>query len=119
MGTEVGEPAGPSTWTEARTARLASRRRTLKLLRRSPQQSVRFQMSTLWTFWRPPRSTCHQAWGSRPVWVTEPAAQLPLVLPSMALLAGPPQPGSLDWVAGLFWARFVSPEPAPTTSVAL
>src|SRR5258708_916071 len=31
-----------------------------------------------------PRSTCHQAFVSKPVWVTEPPPQFPLVFPSTA-----------------------------------
>src|SRR5882724_3329551 len=53
-----------------------------------------------------PRSTCHHAWFSTAVCVTEPAAQLPLVLPSTARSAVPPQ-AVLDCVAVLFNAKFV------------
>src|SRR5207244_1199294 len=114
-GTVVGKPACPATLALATTARLLSSSSTLKLLRRSPQQSVRFQTSTLCTDCRLPRSTCHQAWASKPVWVTDPWAKLPSVLPSTALLGGPPKPGSLDCVADLLRARLVRAEGMPHT----
>ena len=51
---------------------------------RAPQQSVRFHTTTELTVAEAPKSTCHQAFRSRFVAVTDPSGKIPSVLPSTA-----------------------------------
>ena len=64
------------------------------------QQSLRFKRLTPPTDCVAPRSTCHQAFWSSPVWEIEPAKYEPLVLPSTALAAGASNAVE-DWAAAL------------------
>src|ERR1039457_4368007 len=90
---------------------------TQKSFRREPQQSVRFQMTMLLMAAEAPKSTCHHAFGSRLVAVTEPSEKFPSVLPSTAAAAlSVGYPGSvLLWVAALPCARFETSGGVPNT----
>src|SRR5690242_19688652 len=68
-------------------------------------ESVRLHTVTVETAAAEPKSTCHHGWVERLVWVTEPFANTPLVLPSTAR-AATAVPLVLDWVAVLPRARF-------------
>src|ERR1017187_2888186 len=57
---------------------------TQKSPSRAPQQSVRFHTTTELTVAEAPKSTCHQAFRSRFVAVTDPSGKIPSVLPSTA-----------------------------------
>ena len=98
------EKLAPGNWELSRkkvssqeTSRSSSRMVTVKFVRRSEQQSRRFQRTTDWIEKVSWRSSSHQL-GAPLVWVIEPSPQLPLVLPSMARIGSPPQPIE-DWVA--------------------
>src|ERR1017187_4048095 len=85
--------------------------KTQKSFSREPQQSVRFQTSTEPTAVEAPKSTCHQAFGSRLVAVAEPSKKFPSRLPSTADAApAVGYPGKvLLWVADLPRPRFIAP----------
>src|SRR5437016_1895481 len=84
---------------------------------RAPQQSVRFQITMELTATEAPRSTCHQAFGSALVAVTDPSKKFPSVLPSTAdAAAASAYPGNvLLWLANLPCERFESAGPVPNT----
>src|SRR5205085_9738012 len=87
-----------------------------QLLSRAPVPlSVRFQTTIFSTVTALPRSTSHHGLSAVAVWETDLPAKSPLVLPSMARLAGPSK-AVLIWDALPFKATFSSPTKTCTSA---